>query len=411
MTNDDDAELTYLYFGGARQTQESTWCYGSDLFTVIYCVSDSDIFIKSIKKIETYGAIFPALKSAAAVSLHAHNKIHVWGGLNTASLTPSNDIISLVKHNDKFNVTLIQADCPESISVTKQQGDVPSARFGHSLTLFTDDLAILHGGLSMPFRESASLVSPFRHVCEDGKFYLLNNQTYTWTILNLPEVQSRTFHTASYSKEMNCIFIVGGLCYMGFEPSTRLPFDDALIIKVFGYNQFSLEKITFSLCENLSKYYLSYHSSCIVDEKMFVVGGFSQMEPEVKDKPALNPYLLIYDLQMKHVKNVEIGSSNLTSGCSCVSLANDSIMIVGGSVQNYFVYTSKAMQPSPCDLQAACIIGDSPEISPISWVQCEGKCKRWLHQYCVGVLESGLPRGKYICSECKQIGRKRKANK
>jgi hypothetical protein len=121
----------------------------------------------------------------------------------------------------------------------------------------------------------------------------------------------------------------------------------------------------------------------------------------MKENPELNPYVLIYDLTSTSLNTISTKEIHLTAGNSSLVLSNDCFMILSGSNKNFYVYTSKLMKPNPCDLKEKCVIYDSPEISPIAWVQCEGKCKRWLHQFCVGVLESGPPMGKYFCQDCK----------
>ena len=86
-------------------------------------------------------------------------------------------------------------------------------------------------------------------------------------------------------------------------------------------------------------------------------------------------------------------------------------MIFGGMNLQYFVFSSKQMVPSPCDFDTECKIIESVETSPISWIQCEGACKRWLHQFCVGVLDIDMSRKNFICTTCSKTsrGKKRKS--
>lgn len=88
--------------------------------------------------------------------------------------------------------------------------------------------------------------------------------------------------------------------------------------------------------------------------------------------------------------NIQFDQSFNSAGHSVCKLSNDCLMICGGMHLQYFVYTSKPMVPSPCDFGNGCKIIESSEMSPISWIQCEGLCKRWLHQFSVGVLDTDM---------------------
>ena len=107
------------------------------------------------------------------------------------------------------------------------------------------------------------------------------------------------------------------------------------------------------------------------------------------------------DLSNKEYEVIDVPPSYVASGHSLLSMSNDFIISVGGILDSMFVYTTKLMQPSPCDLLQECKISDSPEISHIAWIQCELFCKRWLHQFCVNLLDKALPKSKYVCRDCK----------
>lgn len=85
------------------------------------------------------------------------------------------------------------------------------------------------------------------------------------------------------------------------------------------------------------------------------------------------------------------------AGHSVLKLSDDCFMICGRKHRQHFVYTSKPMVPGACDLNDYCKIIESEETSPIVWIQCEDSCKKWLHQFCVGVLNKNV-RGKYLCN-------------
>lgn len=400
--------VSCIYFGGARRSDESSWGDSKDIFQVDYCVTNSDVYISDILKFEPTGSTFPALQSAAAVV--DTQKIYVWGGYNTAQLTVDSDLLILTKGGSKFNCEIVQQEAisllARPVSKSKQSGFMPEGRAGHTLTNIGNHAAVLHGGVTMPMRKTSTLNSPFLKACKDGKFYELNLQTYKWSQINVPEVTPRAFHSAEYSVDHKSIYIVGGITYTGYQPDQRLPIDDVIVVKILDDNTYSLDRVVFTFATDLPKY-LSYHSSCLLENQMFVFGGFYQKESKMEDVPQLNSNILTYNLTDLTLNFVELDKMHRSAGNTSVTLSNDCIMVVGGSTKNYFVYTSKPMVPSPCDYASECNICDSPEISPISWVQCEGSCHRWLHQFCVGVLTTGLPKGKFICKDCKGKGKKR----
>lgn len=61
-------------------------------------------------------------------------------------------------------------------------------------------------------------------------------------------------------------------------------------------------------------------------------------------------------------------------------------------------WTSKPLILSACDYQEQCNITESSEMSPITWIQCDGACKRQLHQFCAGITT--VPAKQFTCKEC-----------
>lgn len=95
--------------------------------------------------------------------------------------------------------------------------------------------------------------------------------------------------------------------------------------------------------------------------------------------------------------NIQFDQSFKSAGHSVCKLLNYCLMMMcGGMHLQYFVFTSKPMVPSPCDFGNDCKIIESSEISHISWIQCEGVCKRWLHQFCVGVFNTDMSRRNFL---------------
>ena len=50
VIGDDETVVSCLYFGVARQTEESAWDNDCNIFQIDYNISDSDVYISSITK-------------------------------------------------------------------------------------------------------------------------------------------------------------------------------------------------------------------------------------------------------------------------------------------------------------------------------------------------------------------------
>ena len=263
----------------------------------------------------------------------------------------------------------------------------------------------------MQTRNVVGLASPFSQVCNDGSFYILEISSLTWIKLtNVPDIQPRTYHTATSCILAGnlCVAFIGGIIVSNNCPSERICVDECILLKAvdISNNHFSLDKFKFEMTKPI---YISYHSSIVIKTSLYIVGGFVQAEKHIAGKPLLNNNIIKFDTESKSSELIEIDSSFATAGNSSIALADDCLMVVGGVAENFFVYTTKALRPTACDLADKCKITDSPEISPIAWVQCESTCHRWLHQFCVGLLDKGVPRGKYVCPDCRPtVSRKRK---
>ena len=72
--------------------------------------------------------------------------------------------------------------------------------------------AIMFGGFEMPNRDKEmAFADPFAQVCEDGKFHMLkiNGESMEWSVLPVPSVKPRCFHTADFISD-DKLAIVGG---------------------------------------------------------------------------------------------------------------------------------------------------------------------------------------------------------
>ncbi|XP_060562647.1 uncharacterized protein LOC132722215 [Ruditapes philippinarum] len=412
----NDSESTFLYFGGARRVQETEWKFGHDLFHMTFNHDPDDAYISSIQRFDNImGAHFLSLQSASA--WYDTRTVFVWGGLNTDTFETSNELIKLDFIRNKYQCTICQPAGKTSLSKLVQNGDIPVGRTGHTVTQLSENVIVMHGGLSLPNRHKPGLASPFSQVCNDGSFYEFDSRTLRWTkIRDIPDVMPRAYHTANIAtiSGTRCVIIIGGVSFKGVESSPserlRLPLSELVILKLHGVaeRRYSLDKISASIPEDI---FISYQSVVSFNNILYITGGFVQKEAEITDPPTASNKLYAIDLQSLSIESTELDIMYCTAGNSSFTLSDDCIMVVGGVLETIFAYTTKPLRPSPCDLNDECCISDSPEISPIAWVQCESKCKRWLHQFCVGLLEKGVPKGKYVCSTCKSQGRKRKSLK
>jgi hypothetical protein len=391
---------SYLFWGGARRGQEASWSAADTLYKCTYYVDDDDVNVDNISTVKLSGAKFTPLQSSAGFYVPTCSTLYVWGGLNLCLYNMSQELLIVKLHEKKGVVEIVQP--PGGISLRELKGEIPLGRCGHSLTHFDESLVILHGGLCFPHRNSCSSLSLFTNVTNDDCFYSFDYDELLWTKLSVHGPVPRAYHTASTMviNGMRSIVYVGGVTK---TESTlhRVSLSEVLILRMDSERNFLTETVTFG---NSPAVGVSYHSAAVIGPYMFVVGGVDENNLEGRHS------ITVFNFQSLSCEIVSLDPSFRSAGHSALVLSDDCLMICGGKQLQYFVYTSKPMVPSCCELNENCQIMASSETSPIAWVQCEGSCKRWLHQYCVGVLDSNLSRKKFVCDLCKQSskGKKRK---
>lgn len=182
----------------------------------------------------------------------------------------------------------------------------------------------------------------------------------------------------------------------------RISFSEILVLRMDSERNFLIETLKFA---NTPAVGVPYHSAAVIGPYIFVLGGVD--EENLQGQHSVS----VFDFQSFSCEKITLDPSFRSAGHSAIVLSDDCLMICGGMQMQYFVFPSKQMVPSSCYLNENCQIMYSSETSPIAWVQCESSCKRWLHQYCVGVLDSDLNRKKIICSTCRQSPRGTKKRK
>ena len=225
--------------------------------------------------------------------------------------------------------------------------------------------------------------------------------TLNWERITLPELQPRAYHTSSFVvlNGIPSVFIIGGITFVHGHPQKRLPLSEIAMVKYYG-THCTLETVSLSLPREV---FLSYHSAAVTDSRDIVIFGGYQCDSSDVNSTDVRPSsgLIFIDLTSM---TATLSSSDSaydfgTAGHSFLKLKDSSYLIAGGTCKAYNLYTYKALVPSPCELEI-CNIINSPEVSPISWLKCEGKCKKWIHQFCANV--GTVPKGKWICKSCKK---------
>ena len=355
---------TYLYFGGARRGQESTWNMSRNIYKISFIVDDNDVNVDFISEIKLSGGQFPQLQSSAGFYVSAENCLFVWGGLNLSCFSMSNELYIVKLNDNKGVVEIIQP--PGGISVRELGGEIPSGRCGHTLTHYFDSCVILHGGVCFPHRNSCVGSSLFKNVTNDNSFYMFDFESLFWTKLSVTGSAPRAYHTANVMeiRGMKSIVYIGGVTKTE-SALQRIPLSNVLVLKMDSNKHFHTEILTFA---NAPAVGISYHSVGVIGPYIFVVGGLD--EDNLQGRCSVS----ILNKDTFLCENVQFDRYFRSAGHSVCILSDDCLMICGGMNLQYFVFSSKQMVPSPCDFDTECKIIESVETSPISWIQCEGAC-------------------------------------
>ena len=406
---------TVTIFGGSRRGEDASYPLSNRLIDMKLISTPDDVYIEKIENRKTSGASLPALTSPGFTWGLNDKEMCIWGGLQLDTYQASDDLYyikeTIYRRSTILDIRLYTGssdfsfDNLDHIAIKNDiliQHSTPKARAGHSLNNVPNSShLVLFGGYYLPNREiqSASSANPFVQRCDDDNFYILDLSTVTWKWLDLPSTGPRCFHTADFINEQQ-LAIVGGLLYKEDRPTERHPLNHITILNVIDVSkmEFSISNYTFEMDPT----YLSYHGSVVFNKQLLVYGGYIQHEPHISinadSAQKLCHEMFIFDFNMLEVSKVASPKENAVAGNSMAVVDEATILIVGGSVKNYCVFTAKPFTPSPCDIQTGCIIQDSPEVSPIQWIQCEDVCKEWHHLFCTGL--KSVPKGKYLCKHC-----------
>lgn len=176
------------------------------------------------------GASLPPLQGETII---AHNfsprstelkgQLIIWGGINTRTMEPSNELVTLdpVKRKNNYLTKISKSTLSDQEYPFLETGSTPSPRSGHTLTCVPGTrFAILFNGLQLPKRHSKSLIqNRFCQTCKDDSFYLLDVLSKTRKVLDCPGIGEHTYHFASLICQNT--LVLGGVKYEDFTPVKR----------------------------------------------------------------------------------------------------------------------------------------------------------------------------------------------
>ncbi|XP_041478131.1 uncharacterized protein LOC121426054 [Lytechinus variegatus] len=422
--SETEEQVRIFCFGGARRGEDSSWIESSNILEFILKVDDDNAIISSIMPCKTKGGTLPPLQSAAVIEYNG--RFLVWGGLDLAHYECRDDLIILEKMegtsqgratpSTTFDVTYVQTrknmvPSRRGAILDEQTGTVPQARTGHSLTqLGNTTNAILFGGVIYE-RQERGFTLQWEKSCQDGRFYVLDMETLSWSLIKVPSTQARAYHSANCIEKDGTLVlvIVGGLTFnkgSSMMAKNREPIHEVLVLTMnLDFVNPILQTVTLGAgSAQTSPVYLSYHATSVVGNSILVYGGFQQESSAVNQNIAstrvyqLDIESRLYCLLSKTAKHAK-HSVFATAGHTLINTNNDFVCI-GGTSKQISILSDRNFEEDNCDL-ATCHIQDA-EDTEIGWIHCEApRCGKWFHEFCLGLKR--IP-AKYYCSACKKIG-------
>ncbi|XP_033635627.1 uncharacterized protein LOC117296695 [Asterias rubens] len=414
-----------LSFGGARRKEERTWQDGAAITEFIISADDEDVSISSITTCRTKGGSLPPLHGAAIIDLDT--KLIMWGGLDLNEYRCRDDLLVITEQHQRrgsalFQITYVETLCRKTPSrqghdLPHQSGPVPSAFFGlflftgrtgHTLTRIGEtDKALLFGGICMGQRNKG-FGSRFCKSCKDGRFYVLNTETFEWQHVKVPLITSRAYHTTTcISKDSEYVIgLIGGVVFDGNLPSHREALSEVAILTMDKqFNNCTLQELSLApTVQNTREVFLSSHATVVHNSSIIVVGGIQTTTKEVQNKaPKALATAYRIDLPGKQYEILPKTTSApilfSTYGHSVHNLKPDNtILVLGGSSRQISLLTDRSFEPEPCDF-IPCTIISSLHLNDTTWIQCD-KCKKWYHTHCINLDK--VPDGQFFCFSCKK---------
>lgn len=220
-------------------------------------------------------------------------------------------------------------------------------------------------------------------------------------------LQTRSNHAAAFTDRLGnegTVCLVGGVQYTGHTPSNRLPISqiDLIHIESTSERKFATERVLL----DVPLHDIIYLSSCdttIIGNELFAFGGAYQKVPEIDpnqfDEPSDSMFKI--DLETHSIHTYHGNTPGLFSaGGTILPIAQDTILISGGTSSQFSVFTSRQVESQTCAMEEECHVNDHDNNEEeIRWVQCsKRKCGKWYHLFCVGLEDD--PADDYYCPRC-----------
>ena len=265
-------------------------------------------------------------------------------------------------------------------NINIQEGEVPQARLGHTLTKISTSEALMLGGLCMVKRHEVALycTNMFQQSSATGQLYKLsmnptNNTDNSikfepvWKkINNVDTTLERSFHTATFVKSIQSIVVLGGVKYEDGKAVSRYCLGDILFIET---ENLSSDKVNLKV-ENLASLkdvFISGHAvttSPTEDTHIYCFGGYEQNISNYKKDVNPSSNLYVIDVILKQAIK-KVSPDIFATACHSLTFIHEStLVILGGTNQSINLFTSKALIPEKCDLASKCVVDES-FISPI----------------------------------------------
>ncbi|XP_022085110.1 uncharacterized protein LOC110976288 [Acanthaster planci] len=281
-------------------------------------------------------------------------------------------------------------------------------RTGHTLTkLPGSNKALLFGGICMG-KSKDHFASRFCKSCKDGRFYILNTDTYEWQYLKVPLITARTYHSTSVleSDSNLTVAVIGGVVFEETLPSHREALNEIVLLTMDKeLSNCTLQEISLACTTpNTPDVFLSSHATIVHNNSIIVVGGIQTHTRQISDKaPTPLPTAYRISLSSKDYdafqKTTSAAAIFGTYGHSLHKLkCENTLLVVGGSSRQISVLTDRSFEPEPCEF-VPCTIASSPMFKDPTWIQCD-KCKKWYHTHCIELAT--VPEGHYFCLGCKK---------
>lgn len=271
--------------------------------------------------------------------------------------------------------------------------------------------ALLFGGLSMGTHKGYYNNSRFCQTCKDGRFYILDTDTYEWQHIKVPLIQPRAYHSVTVMEKDDefVAALIGGVVYEETAPTHREALNEIVVLTIDKEIQnFSLKEVSLQpSMPTTHNVFLSSHATTVHNNVIIVAGGVQDQKKEMKEKSRkASSTVYSIDLGAKVFEafpaTCNASETFSTHGHSIHHLASDTdntFLVLGGSSRQISLLTDRSFEPESCDSEPCTIASSGDKVDP-TWIQCNRKCQKWFHIHCIKLTR--IPEGDYHCKKCKK---------